>query len=111
MSTGNRADVSDKYIEHKIYLFSILKRKTVLINRKKKRKRPVTLRTDQIDYLISQNTLEAWAGFSLEERVVLFHRKFIDVKITPQRLSAIYKRFGVSKKKVRLIKKPVPYEN
>ena len=35
---------------------------------------------------------------------MLFHRRYIDAKITPSQLRTLYRKFGIRKKKVRLVK-------
>ena len=55
-----------------------------------------------IDFLTSQATLELWAGRSIKERVILFHRKFADKVISPTGLLRLYRRCGIRRKKVHV---------
>ncbi len=60
-------------------------------------------RLDQVhlDFLLSPVTLEQWAGLSLKERTVRFHRRFTDKRIAVTSLRRLYLRNGVKRKKVR----------
>ena len=67
-----------------------------------KKKRVQPLDAHHIDYLVSSRTLKQWSGLSLRDRAVLFHRKFIDAKISPSQLRSLYRKFGIKKKSVRM---------
>ena len=54
-----------------------------------------------LDFLLSPVTLEQWAGLSLKERTVRFHRRFTDKRIAVTSLRRLYLRNGVKRKKVR----------
>ena len=42
-----------------------------------------------------------WAGYSLEARCRLFHRRFPDKKLTLYRLCKVYREHGIKKKKIK----------
>ena len=63
-----------------------------------------SLNPEHIDYLVSAESLRLWSGLSLRDRAILFHRRFIDAKITPSQLRNLYRKFGIKKKKVRFVK-------
>ena len=52
-------------------------------------------------FLLSPQTLERWAGKTLKERTVLFHRIYTDKRIAVTTLRRLYLRHGVRRKKVR----------
>ena len=54
-----------------------------------------------LDFLLSPVTLEQWAGLTLKERTVRFHRQFTDKRIAITSLRRLYLRNGVKRKKVR----------
>ena len=54
-----------------------------------------------IDYLLSPITLEQWAGLTLKQTTVRFHRQFTDKRIAVTSLRRLYLRNGVRRKKVR----------
>ena len=56
-----------------------------------------------IAFLTDSQCLRQWAGYSLPERCVLFHRRFPDRFIKPHQLRKLYMEHGIKKKKVRLI--------
>lgn len=62
------------------------------------------LSNEDIDFLTSEHCLNQWAGYSLEERCKLFHRKHINKTIKPAELAQIYKLCGVKKKSIRYTK-------
>ena len=62
------------------------------------------LSNEDIDFLTSEHCLTQWAGYSLEERCKLFHRKHINKTIKPAELAKIYKLCGVKKKAIRYTK-------
>ena len=55
---------------------------------------------EHIDYIVSNETIIDWAGLSLNERVVRFHRRFPDKRITWYRLRKVYYQHGIKKKKI-----------
>jgi transposase len=55
-------------------------------------------------FLLNDDRLQLWAHKTLAERCVLFHRSFPEVKITPSYLAALYKKYGVKRKAVKLVK-------
>ena len=62
------------------------------------------LKTEHVDFLVGDECLRQWSGFSLKDRAHLFHRRFIDAKITASQLRSLYRKFGIKKKKVRMVK-------
>ena len=78
------------------------------IYRLPKKKTTLHLKPEHIDFLVSERSLRLWSGLSLQDRAHLFHRKFIDAKITASQLRTLYRKFGIKKKKVRMMK---PFTN
>ena len=69
-------------------------------------KHPERKLTDEhFNFLKSEQTLIAWAGFSLAERCKMFHRKYTDKSISTTRLASFYKRHHIRKKMIRRVKK------
>jgi transposase len=66
--------------------------------------RPSKITDDHIEFLINKDTLDQQAGLSLDERVILFHRSFPEIKITQTTLARIYSKNGVKFKKINRIK-------
>lgn len=60
------------------------------------------------DFLVNRETLVAWAGYSLQERCKLFHRRDISKTITPSQLRKVYKQSGIKKKAIRMVKRQKP---
>jgi hypothetical protein len=60
----------------------------------------------QVEFLQDPATLMAWSGLTLEERQVMFHRRYGDKKISRYYLRKAYKEAGIRKKKVRKTKIP-----
>ena len=54
-----------------------------------------------LEYLGSQETLEAWQSKSLAERAALFNAKFTPVTVSASTLRNAYKKLGIKKKKVQ----------
>ena len=54
-----------------------------------------------IDFLISPETLKLFAGATLKERTILFHRKFPNKKIAVTSLRCLYLKNRVKRKAVR----------
>ena len=59
---------------------------------------------EHVQYLTSMHTLERWAGLTMKQRTVLFHRRFTDKRIAVTSLRRLYLRHGIRRKKVRLEK-------
>ena len=53
---------------------------------------------------MSQDTLQRWAAKTLDERVVLFHRQFGEVRISKATLVKIHGRHKISRKTFRYVK-------
>ena len=51
--------------------------------------------------MCSESTITKQAGRSLDERAVMFHRRFPEVRISRQQLRSIYKLHGIKKKAIR----------
>ena len=56
---------------------------------------------EHIDFLVSPRTLERWAGFTMKQRTVLFHRQFTNKRIACTTLRRLYAKHGIKRKKVR----------
>ena len=54
-----------------------------------------------VDYLTDQETLTRWAGYTVKERTILFHRRFPDKVIAVTSLRRLYLKNGIKLKKVR----------
>ena len=54
-----------------------------------------------VDFLLSPVTLEQWAGLTLKQITVRFHRQFTDKRIAVTSLRRLYLSHGVRRKKVR----------
>ena len=59
------------------------------------------LEQEHVDFLLSEDTLKKWAGFTMKERVILFHRRFMNKKIAITSLRRLYLNNKVKRKKVR----------
>ena len=59
------------------------------------------LEQKHIEFLISTETLNLWAGKTLAERVLLFHRKFANKNIAVTSLRRLYLKNRVKRKVVR----------
>ena len=59
---------------------------------------------EHLQFLTSLHTLEEWAGRTMRERAVLFHRQFPDKRIAITTLRRLYLKNGIRCKKIRLIK-------
>ena len=72
---------------------------------KTKRRKSVSsdrkLEQPQIDFILSRDTLNLWAGRTLKERCMLFHRKFPHKRIAVTSLRRLYLQSGVRRKLVR----------
>ena len=74
------------------------------------------LSQEHIDFLTDQQTLTRWAGKSLWERCILFHRHFGSHRINPTLLRKVYQVHKIKSKKVKQVKlikpdKELEYEN
>ena len=56
---------------------------------------------EHIDFLINPVTLERWAGLTMMQRTVYFHRKFTNKRIAVTSLRRLYLKHGIKSKKVR----------
>ena len=63
---------------------------------------------EHTDFLLSPQTLIQWAGFTMKERVVLFHRMFPNKRISATSLHRLYKANGVTMKSVKINKSTPP---
>ena len=59
---------------------------------------------EHVNFLTSMHTLEQWAGLTMKQRTVLFHRRFTDKRVAITTLRRLYLRHGIRCKKVRLEK-------
>jgi transposase len=69
----------------------------------KKGRQPL-LSAQHLAYLVSPMVLQKWACKTLAERVVLFHRRFGEAKISTQTLLQAYKKSGIKRKALRFVK-------
>ena len=56
--------------------------------------------------MINRNTLDEWAGKSLEERVRLFHRRYSNSKTSIYKIRKLYANHNIKKKVIRIGKTP-----
>jgi hypothetical protein len=69
--------------------------------RKKKYKAIVwKLEEPQLKFLMSEETLRLWSALTLKERVVLFHRKFPNKRVSTEGLRRLYLKHRVKNKQV-----------
>ena len=66
------------------------------------------LTQEHLDFLVGPATLKSWSGLSLNERCVLFHRRFPEVKISRYYLRLAYQQAGIKKKAIRIKKQVSP---
>ena len=59
------------------------------------------LSDEHVQFLISPYTLEKWAGLTMKQRTVYFHRQFTDKRIAVTSLRRLYLKHGIKRKKVR----------
>jgi transposase len=79
---------------------SIGKVKSVIKNKPKLKKgKKSKLSKEHINFLTDAKTLKCWKTNTLQERVVLFHRQFNELKISTFTLRRIYKEHGIQFKK------------
>ena len=62
------------------------------------------LSPEHVAYLTSPVILQKWACKTLVERVVLFHRRFGEARISVKTLSNLYKKSGIKRKALRFVK-------
>ena len=55
------------------------------------------------DFLRSEATLREWAGLTMAERCVRFHRTFPEVRCSVTTLRKVYRRLAISYRKVKLV--------
>ena len=65
---------------------------------------PSKLEPRHVAFLTDIGTLQAWGARSLAERVVLFHRQFGEIKISPSTLRRVYRRHNITRKALRYVK-------
>ena len=53
------------------------------------------------DFLLNPRILERWAGLTMKQRTIMFHRQFTDKRIAVTSLRRLYLRNGIRCKKVR----------
>ena len=79
----------------------------VYLNKKRKATSRVSARViedEQAAYLQDTSTLRAWAGRSLAERAILYHRRFPHKLISAMELCRFYKRNKITRKAVTRFK-------
>ena len=57
------------------------------------------------EFLLSEQTLRHWAGLTIRDRVILFHRKFPNKKISESGLRRLYMSNGVRQKQIKAEKR------
>ena len=57
--------------------------------------------------MLSDDTLQRWAGRSLDERIMLFKRRYPQAHITIYKLRKLYRMNRIKKKLLRITKVPV----
>ena len=62
------------------------------------------LRQDVIDFISSRTTLDQQAGLSLDERTAIVRREFHLLGFNTYHLRSVYRRKGVSMKRIKLAK-------
>ena len=67
----------------------------------KKDKEARRLDAEQTTFLLKQDTLILWAGKTLKERTILFHRRFPHKRIAVTSLRKLYLANGIKRKVVR----------
>ena len=65
------------------------------------------LQQAHVDYLCAESTLKSWVSRSIQERSVLFHRRFPDKFIKPWRLRYVYKQNLIKPKAINIAKMPI----
>ena len=66
--------------------------------------RQLLLSAKYLAYGASPMVLHKWACKTLAERVVLFHRRFGEAKISTQTLFQAYNKSGIKRKAIRFVK-------
>ena len=56
---------------------------------------------EHVDFLLNERVLEQWAGRTMKERTVLFHRQFPDKRIAVTSLRRLYLKHKIRRKRVR----------
>ena len=59
------------------------------------------LEQEHIEFLINKKTLQLWAGKTMKQRTVLFHRRFTNKRIAESSLRRLYLQHKVKQKQVR----------
>ena len=59
------------------------------------------LTQEQIDFLVSKDTLRAWVGLTQQQRARMFTRRYPNKILTIYRLRKVYKDHGIRRKKIR----------
>ena len=100
---GNALDLTYHQVKYICYRPWLHKR------RKSKRDKPERIiEAEQEAYLKDPVTLKAWAGRSLIERAVLYHRRFPHKVISAMELCRFYKRNKITRKAVTRYKTATP---
>lgn len=69
-----------------------------------KKRQKFKLDQEHIDFLTSQETLRQWSGLTLKERAKAFHRAYTDRWTYPVAISKLYRKHGITLKKVKILK-------
>lgn len=62
------------------------------------------LEEEHKEFLLSENTLKAWAGYTVKDRCALFHAEYPKKTIAPTSLETFYKKNGIKRKRVKMVK-------
>jgi len=62
------------------------------------------LKPEHIEYLKDTEVLRSWAGKSLKQRCILFHRHFGNHRINPTLLRKFYLLNKIKSKKIKMVK-------
>jgi ribosomal protein S15P/S13E len=65
---------------------------------------PAKIQPHHVVFLTSMSTLQAQAACTLTERAVLLHRRFPEIKISPNSIQRLYRMNGIRRKALRYVK-------
>lgn len=73
----------------------------------KKEQKDKKIKESHIKFLTSQQALQNWAHLPLRQRAIMFHRKYLEVKISATTIQNIYRKAGIKYKYIRRVKKKI----
>lgn len=59
------------------------------------------LEKEHVDFLLSPKTLELWAGLTMKQKTVMFHRRYPNKRLAITSLRRLYLKNMIKRKKVR----------